>query len=172
MSSEETYSRAFENIVENSGDVIGLLAYAMFKETVRQDAGRGVLQDGKSRNPAPGTVDAFRSAAEQRLSEIIRQAIEEATPDIERNATVLAVSSAESEIKAHVDRRTSFKTALGSNLVAWLLTLALAAIIIFVSDRKSLDSIIAEKMETMRVRQEVLPTSQSSAPVDNKAQPK
>ena len=137
------YSRAFENIVLGSEDIVGLLAYALYKEAVREEARQGGTVDGTTRNPPPATVNAFRMAAEQRLTEVVKRGIEEATPDIQQNAFTAAVAGLESELKSHVTQRTSFGTALFTNIIAWLTTLAIAAIIIFLLNRPSAEQSVA-----------------------------
>ena len=99
---EHPYSRAYENIVSGPDDLVGQLAYALFKSSVREEARRGNYPDRARRDPTPMMVDAFRRAAEQQISELVRSSIEEARPDIEQNAMTAAIAGLESEITCFV----------------------------------------------------------------------
>jgi hypothetical protein len=147
------YSRAFENIVQGPEDIVGLLAYALYKEAIREEARQGGAVDGSTRNPPPATVTAFRMAAEQRLTEVVKRGIEEAIPDIQQNAFTSAIAGLESEVKSHIDQRTSFATALFTNIIAWLTTLAIAAIIIFLLNRPSPEQSVAHAMQGLESHQ-------------------
>jgi len=136
------YSRAFENFVASEGeedDVVGLIAYALFKQAIREEAASGAAAPGDSRNPSATTVRTYRAAAEQLLTDVIGRAIDEATPEIQQSAVLTAIDNATGLVNAHVTERTGFGSALLTNIVAWVITLAIACLIIVMATRPSVE---------------------------------
>lgn len=131
---DRRYSKAFQNLVGNDQDTVGLLAYALFKQAIREDAERG-LRGGGDRDPSPTVVEAYRQSAERRLEELIRVSLEEATPAIQRSAMLDALGATEASIKGHVSARTGFVSALFTNVLAWIITLAATVLILSVAGR-------------------------------------
>lgn len=130
---EKPYSQAFETFVqldEEEDDVIGLLGYALYKKAIREDAIAGNAVPGERRTPSETTVQAYRGAASQLVTGVINRAIEEAAPTIQESALREAVHASEANVKAHVDAKTSWKTALGTNLAAWLISLAIVFLVL------------------------------------------
>jgi hypothetical protein len=143
----ESYSRAFENLVRPSGDeedVVGLVAYALFKKSIREDSRAGIATTGDKRNPSETTVKTYRAAAEQLLTEVVGRAIDEATPEIQQSTVLAAVEAAESKLEAHITKRTDFFTALIANVSAWGITLAIAAMILFLAARPNIEQAIVD----------------------------
>lgn len=67
-SSGAVYSCAFEKLViDGEGDVVGLLAYALFKQSVREAAMAGEVLPAAQRNPTATSIKAHRDAAEKLL---------------------------------------------------------------------------------------------------------
>ena len=97
---------------------MGLVAYALFKQAVREEAAFGIVTTGDARNPLTTTVKTCRAAAEQLLTGIVDRALDEAAPDLQRSALLTALDGATGQIKAHVTDRTGFGPALLTNLVA------------------------------------------------------
>lgn len=137
------HSRAFENLVTlGDGDIVGLLAYALFKQAIRETAIDGTIPPGVERNPSPTTVKVHRDAAEQMLSGVVDNAIEAARPDLEASALRQAVDDSRAAvvatadaINAHTDQRTQFWPAVLVGMVAWVGSLILTVIIIWLSGR-------------------------------------
>ena len=130
------FSRAFENLVtKGDEDIVGLLAYALFKQSVREATRGGDTSQSSERNPAPTSVHVYRSAAERRLSELVDFAVEGARPQIEASALRRAIQDGEVAIKAHVDQRTGFWTAVLAGIVAWSLSLLVTIVIIWLSGK-------------------------------------
>ena len=128
-----SHSLAFETFVqsdEDEDDVIGLLGYSLYKQSIREDALAGVTVPADRRAPSETTVQAYRGAASQLVTGVINRAIEEATPAIQESAVRDAILAAEANVKAHVDSKTSWKTALGTNLAAWLISLAIVFLVL------------------------------------------
>ena len=145
MSADERtgHSRAFENLVTlGDGDIVGLLAYALFKQAIREAAIGGNAPPGGQRNPSPTTVKVHRDAAEQMLSGLVDNAIEAARPDLEASALRQAVDDSRAaviatanEINAHNDQRTRFWPAVLAGMIAWVGSLILTVLIIWLSGR-------------------------------------
>jgi len=142
------YSKAFETFVkpeaEDKDDVIGLLAYALYKQSIREDAIAGNAIPHTQRVPSETTVQAYRGAARQLITGVIDEAIEVSAPDIQDSALRDAVLTAEESIKAHVDRRTSWKAAVVTNLGAWLISLAIAFLILVLTRAPELTKFLAD----------------------------
>lgn len=147
---ELQYSKAYERFVEADDDTVGMLAYALYKSSVRQEAMQGAAPVIRSRAPVPALIDVYRQAAEQRISEMIARALAQATPDIQasaaidaintaQKASIVAIESAERNVKTHVDSKTGFWQAVVTSFVGWLLTLGVTAIIIFAAGRPSVE---------------------------------
>ena len=142
------HSKAFENLVSGPDDIVGLLAYAKFKQSVHEAACAGNIMDRPSRNLTPAMVDVLRSAAEQMLGQVVDDGIQAAAPDIEKSAlrtemeaqftdVTATIRSERAAITDHVDRRTSFLTSFLTNLAAWVVTLILAVVIVYLFNRPS-----------------------------------
>ncbi len=130
QSSAQPYSRAFDNIVQDDDDVVGLLAYALYKRAIREDAQEGRQSSGYSRNPSKTVVETYRQAAERTLSEVIGSSLEAAKPELQVSAALSAVEAAKADIREHVTQRTGFLPALLTNIVAWAFTLLLTVLIL------------------------------------------
>lgn len=160
------YSRAFQNMVDDDDDLVGLLAYAYYKASVREDARSGSPSDGRERNPNKAQVSAYRSHAERELSDVARRAILEATPDIEQTATANAIISNRTEIIAHITRRTGFWSAFGTNILAWIATLFVAGLVLFLAGRPSIDqiapAILNDRLSENKVSEKIDPSPAAS----------
>ncbi|WP_349601241.1 hypothetical protein [Azospirillum argentinense] len=133
----QSFSKAFDNMVQGSDDTVGLLAYALFKQAIREDAARGVRTNGATRDPTATMVEVFRSSAKRRLEEFANKAIVEATPDLQQSGFSNAVTAltqnldaVQANLMTHVEQRTNWKSAIGTNLVAWVITLAVTVLIL------------------------------------------
>jgi hypothetical protein len=146
-SPEPTYSRAFNNIVQDKDDVVGLLAYALYKRAIREDAMGGKRPPGSERNPSETTVETFRSAAQQILGEIVSASLEGAKAELQISAALDAIDTAESNIQRHVTERTGFMPSLVANVLAWAFTLFITVLIFFALDRPSPEEVIAARAE-------------------------
>jgi hypothetical protein len=132
-SPQTQYSRAFDNIVQDEEDVVGLLAYALYKRAIREDAQQGQRSNGDTRNPSRTVVETYRQAAERTLSGVIAGSLEAARPELQISAASDAIENAEVRIIGHVSSRTSFGQALLTNIVAWGFTLFVTVLILMVS---------------------------------------
>lgn len=143
------YSRAFERFVEDEQDIEGLLAYALYKKSVRSRALDGRLEDRARRDPSDPELSVYRGAARSLLESFAQAAIIANTPQIldaaeverldslhsalERHtATVASVvvertAALKSELSHHVTARTGYWGAIVTNLAAWLFTIIITA---------------------------------------------
>ena len=143
----KTYSKAFDNLVSGDDDIVGLLAYALFKQGVREQAERGLSRSpGETRDPSPTIVRAYRESAEKRIAEIVTDSIDRATPEIQRSATLDAVITAEANIKTHVSSRTGFWPAILTNVLAWAFTLVITILILSLVNLPDLARSIANNL--------------------------
>lgn len=152
------YSRAFEKLVLNSDDVVGLLAYATYKQSIREAAQDGRETDKSSRSLTPSLVNALRSSAEQLLTQIVNDGIAQATPDIQNTAMLATLNSHHSEILTtleserqaiigHVTEKTGFLPSFLTNIAAWFVTLLIAVSILYVSSRPSVEEALVGSIE-------------------------
>jgi hypothetical protein len=170
-------SRAFEALVQGADDVVGLLAYATYTQSIREAAlaGQGVA-DRQSRNLPPAMVTALRSSAEQILTKIVSDGITQATPDIQNTATIAtlninradvlnALQHERQRIEAHVTTRTRFLSTFLTNLLAWVATLIIAVAILYLANRPSVESTLSKSIGEPAVEQPLaraLPPSQAA----------
>ena len=124
--------------------MVGLVAYALFKKAVREETRAGNAPSSEQRNPSETTVRTYRAAAEQLLTDVVGRAIDEATPEIQQSAILAAVEASQSKIEGHISKRTNFLSALFANIAAWAITLAIAAIILFLAARPNVEEAIVQ----------------------------
>lgn len=136
------HSRAFQNIVQGDDDIIGLIAYGLYKRAIREDAALGNRIPGDRRNPSATTVNVHRSAAEQLLVGVIERAIEQARPDIEDAAIVRTIGNISTELQQHITARTAFGPALLTNFLAWVVTLAATVLIIWLASKPDISTLL------------------------------
>ena len=129
-SSSEQRSRAFDNLVTGADDTVGLLAYALFKQAIREDAKKGAHIRGSARDPSATTVQVYRASAEMRLRELATNAIQEAKDDIVDENTIAAIGQAKAEIAQKIDSNTNLRTTIVANLIAWAITLAVTVLVV------------------------------------------
>lgn len=126
------HSRAFETFVQDSDDLVGHLAYALYKQAVRERAATGLpVLPSAERRPIDSEIRAYRGDAGRRLQAFADTAIEEARPDILHEGVSAAMVRAEAAIRDEIVRRTSLRAAIAANVIAWLITLAATVLIVF-----------------------------------------
>lgn len=153
------HSRAFEALVQGADDVVGLLAYATYKQSLREAALAGqALPDRASRSLPPALVTALRSSAEQTLTRVVGDGIAQATPDIQNTATIAILGTNQAElltalqgerqrIEGHITARTGVLSSFLTNLAAWAVTLVIAVAILYLANRPSVESTILKSMD-------------------------
>lgn len=141
------YSKAFDNFVQGDDDIVGLLAYALFKRAIREEAEQGKRSSGNTRNPSKTVVTTNRQAAERELSEVISASIEAAKPEIQGSAALSAIENARGDIIVHVSNRTGFVHALLTNVLAWAFTLLITVLILLALNRPDPAQSIQERAQ-------------------------
>lgn|GEM_PF-4380720 len=117
--------------MEAPDDLVGLLSYALYKQTIREAVSRGqAVLPRASRQPAPTERAAYRGDAERRLELFSASATVAAAPGIIANGLGASIGLAKTEVIQAIHRRTSFATAIGANLAAWAITLAVTVLLL------------------------------------------
>ena len=129
-----------------------MVAYALFKQAIREEAASGAIVAGDARNPSATTVKTYRAAAEQLLTGIVDRALDAATPDLQQSAVLSAIENAKGQVNGHVTERTGFGSALLTNLVPWVLTLAIAALVLILAARPSVEQTVAKAADRVGVQ--------------------
>ena len=80
--SQGEYSLAFESLVQQPDDTIGLLAYSLFKAGIRERVRAGQEVPPHLRNPTAADIEAYRGSASRILEKYADQVITEAEPEI------------------------------------------------------------------------------------------
>lgn len=142
------FSKAFDNFVKNdSEDIEGLLAYALYKRTVRDQCRQGVAVDGKVRNPPDSEVETYRASARDMIETLLTDYENDVRPDLQRSYFDEQLERWKGEIKATVRSRTSTSGQILSNLVAWVITLAISLIVYFGVRSMTIDQMIQQQTE-------------------------
>lgn len=153
------HSRAFEALVQGADDLVGLIAYATYKQSLREAALAGqALPDRAARSLPPALVTALRSSAEQTLTKVVSDGITQATPDIQNGALIANLNANQTElmsalqserlkIEKHITSRTGVISSFLTNLAAWVVTLLIAVAILYLANRPSVESTILKSID-------------------------
>ncbi|MGY0833752.1 hypothetical protein [Azospirillum argentinense] len=134
-----TFSQAFRNFVgDNPKDIEGLLAYALYKQSITEDRERGLpVQPGASRNPGSNTIDNLRRAARTLLQEYSSKILEAEKPGLQRTAIWAKLdevsgnlATLQTNIITHVERRTRTWAGVKASVYGWFLSIALTILIV------------------------------------------
>jgi hypothetical protein len=136
------YSRAFKNIVQDENDVVGLLAYALYKRAIREEHEQGNCSAGDTRNPSRTVVETYRQAAERTLEGVINGSLEAARPEL-LYAAADAIETARLDLRNHVTSRTGFGQAMLVNIIAWGFTLFITVVILALARSSSADQMLS-----------------------------
>lgn len=133
----QSYSKAFENFVKETDDTVGLLAYALFKQTINEDAVRGVLTESEKRNPGKILVERFRDSAHRKLEEFGSKMVDEARPILQRSAVSEALSglndnleSVQANLITCINEKTRIRYGILASLAGWLISIALTILLV------------------------------------------
>jgi hypothetical protein len=142
------YSLAFDRLVDGDDDTIGLLAYALFKKAIREDAQRGVAITAAARNPAPTVVRTYRHAAESIFGDAVERSLTANLVELQQSAALDAINTSTIDLKAHIDSRTNFGSALLTSVFAWIVTLAITVLIIWLIGAPDPARVIADNAKS------------------------
>jgi hypothetical protein len=122
----EPYSKAFETFVRDPEDIVGFLAYALYKESIRERVRSGQAVPAYLRDPTKPDIEAYRGRAERAFELYAAKAIEDATPQI----VAAAHGIAKNEIIAQVRERTGLWANVITGVVVWIVTIILTVIVV------------------------------------------
>jgi hypothetical protein len=123
----EPYSKAFETLIREPEDIVGILAYGFFKTSIRERVRSGQDVPRHLRNPTKSETDAFRGQAERILERYAAQAIADAEPAI----TAAAHGMAKNEIITEIRNRTGIGPSIGTGVIVWIVTILLTMAVVF-----------------------------------------
>ncbi len=137
---ERAYSNAFDRLVsldDTNEDIVGLLAYALYKRDKRDLARSGDLDPDHIRNHhktlTPGLLSQYRESALRHLESYSADVVLSAKPEIEEEARIESILAAQNRVIEVVMERTSGGMAVVLNVVAWLISLAITFLVAFSS---------------------------------------
>lgn len=132
------YSRAFEAFVDGENDLLGMLAYALYKKAIQEArrAGRPA-QPSEHRFPSDAEKAAYKSFAQGMLDTFAGSTLQQAQENILDRGIRPDLQTLKREITAHIDSRTDWKSAFQINILAWLASLAITALIALVATAPS-----------------------------------
>jgi hypothetical protein len=139
------YSRAFECLVQDANDTVGLLAYALFKQSIREAAQNGGFIRPLPRELSTTEITTYRHAAESIIGNAVERTLTQNLPEIQQSAAIETVKAEAVSLRAHIDARTGFGMALLTNIFAWIVTLAITVLIIWLSGAPDLGKLLAGK---------------------------
>jgi hypothetical protein len=170
-------SRAFELLVEDPDDIVGLIAYAKYKESVREGALQGNVADLAARNLTPVMVNMLRSAAKQMIAQVVSDGIAAASPEIQQTAAVAAVNATKEEVKAaveksrsdtlrelteerqkietHVTKRTGYLAQFATNLLAWMVSVAIVVLIVLSRQGQNVEDEVIDAVRAPQQQQQL-----------------
>lgn len=160
------FSRAFDNFVDHDNeDIEGLLAYALYKRTVRDQCRQGVAADGRLRNPPKSEVETYRASARDMIETLLTDYENDVRPDLQRSYYDEQLERWKGEIKAVIRNRTSTAGQIVTNLIAWAITLAISLIVYFAARAMTIDQVITEQAERqLKVQEAAHAADENSAP--------
>lgn len=143
------FSKAFDNFVgDEPGDVEGLLAYALYKRTIRDHCRNGVSTIlAIERDPPKSEVETYRDSARQMLEEVMQIYEQEAAPDWQQSYFETRLGEWKGEIKALIRNRTSMGGQIAVNLAAWVITIVLSLAIYYALTVQDVDDVIRQKVD-------------------------
>lgn len=155
---EFPYSTAFDRMTwGNPDDVVGLVAYALYKKMIREEVLEGIRPAGKAKNPSKATVEFYRSAAQQVLQTFAANAIDEAIPEIQQSALFDRFETMGADLRRHISDSTSPGRAIWTSIVGWIITIALTFLAILILRFPDLTSVLDEVLPAAEVTQPETP---------------
>lgn len=135
------YSRIFERLVRDADDLVGLVAYGLYKQSKRDwiirfyeengsRPGQADLENHYKYFSAPADLERFRSEAEKMMLSFAEVIVDDRQPEIEDAVRNREFLTTKNEIIQEIRERTSFWGSVTANMVAWGLSLAVTIAII------------------------------------------
>lgn len=162
------FSKAFDNFIgDNPDDVEGLLAYALYKRTIRDQCRNGISPMASiHRDPPESEMRTYRASAAQMLSEVMTDYEDQVSEDWKRSYYEARLGEWKGEIKALIRNRTSMVGQIGVNLIAWIITIILSLAVYFAVRTQTIDNLVREQVETAMARQHYSAVEQAKQPAD------
>lgn len=130
------FSTAFDKLVESSGsgpDIVGLLAYALYKRDKREVATTQSLEPEQLRNHhkmlTSGLQSQYRDNALRMLEDYSNEVVARAEPQIRAAARISSIEQARDAVIAEVKSGTAWWQSILWNVLAWLISLAIAFLV-------------------------------------------
>jgi len=138
--SSSGYNKAFQNFVPEPDDVVGLLAYALYKRTINEQKISGrVAAPPDQRDPQRHEIDVHRTKAEDYLkvfaqtaidaerADILADGIKDAAEDIKAS-----VMNSANDVKLTVRARTGFWwPGVVVGIVAWIISIIATIVVVY-----------------------------------------
>lgn len=142
---DRQYSTAFDTLVassENDVDIVGLLAYAIYKRDKRELALQGSLDEEHLKNHyktlTSGLRAQYRESALRQLESYANAVVARAEPEIQAAARIGEINHARDAIIAQVRGSTAWWLSILWNVIAWLISLAIVFLVTIGSGKVSL----------------------------------
>lgn len=133
---QRSFSTAFDKLVrgdESDADIVGLLAYALYKRDKREVAATGSLDHAHLRDHhktlTSGLQTQYRDSALRLLEEYSNAVVTRAEPQIQAAARIDAIEQARDVIIAEVKTSTAWWLSILWNVIAWLISLAIVFLV-------------------------------------------
>lgn len=124
------HSEAFETFVANEDDIVGLIAYALYKQNIHETAKSGrFVQQPIHRSPGSTERSAYRGAAEAKITAIIQSGIEQERPEILGAELKNELGLLKGELIEKIESASSPVTALVISVFGWLITLGITFLV-------------------------------------------
>jgi hypothetical protein len=148
------YSRAFDNFVgENPDDVEGLLGYALYKRSIRDQCKNGSSTNGALRNPPEREVEVYKSAARALIEAVLEDFEAQVSEQWKQSHYDTRLETWKGEIKAMIRNRTTLSGAITANMFAWIITLAITVLVYLAVKSSSIEDYITARVDAAIDRQ-------------------
>lgn len=134
--SDRAFSTAFDKLVQGSegeADIVGLLAYALYKRDKREVAATQAIDASHLRDHhktlTSGLLTQYRESALRLLEAYSQAVVDRAEPEIRAAARIEAVDSARDAIVREIKNSTAWGWSILWNVVAWLISLAIVFLV-------------------------------------------
>lgn len=134
--SDREFSTAFDKLVESGGsgpDMVGLLAYALYKRDKREVAATGSLDAEQLRHHhkmlTSGLLNQYRDSALRLLEDYSNEVVARAEPQIQAAARISSIEQARDAVISEVKLATAWWQSILWNVLAWLISLAIAFLV-------------------------------------------
>ena len=149
-SDEDQFSTIFRRLVKSSDDLVGLIAYGIYKQSKRD----WIIQYKEKHKRRPNSdamndyhdhftdtdLDRFRNEAEGMMVAFSDVIVADKRPYIEKEIRELEFSALKRDIQVEIKNSTKLSTAILASVIAWFISLAIIALVVVVMNRDVLIS--------------------------------